>query len=226
MRASTTSNKRGRSRQVRSHRPQPHALAWRSIAVIACFGFLGCQSCLSGEPAREEAPRSPTPPPQAVPPRAETLEGEADNEKRREEPAGDESGLGAPATGAPAVPRRAAPSSAAKPSTGALREQKAGARARTAPAPEEAPAAADDEPAQGRLGQPQQLMERLDRAMRSGAADCPSAEARKKAVCDLAGQICQLVDRDPNVASVLQYCADAKERCSEASRRTRERCER
>lgn len=224
MRASTTSNKRGRSRQVRSHRPQPHALAWRSIAVIACFSALGCQSCVSGEPAREEAPRSPAPPPpQAVQPQAETLEGEADKEMRREEPASDATGLGAPVA---APPKRAAPSSAAKPSTRALPEQKAGARGRAAQAPAEAPGGADDELAKGRLEQPEQLMERLDRAMRSGAADCPSAESRRKAVCDLAGQICQLVDRDPNVASVVQYCRDAKERCSEASRRTRERCER
>ena len=224
MRASTASNKRGRSRKVRSHRPQPHTLAWRSIAVIACFGVLGCQSCMSGEPAREEAPRSPAPPsPEAVQPQAETSEGEADKEMRREEPASDATGLGVPSQPAPA---RAAPTSAPKASSGALREQKGGARRRAAPAPAETPGAADDELTKSRLEQPEQLMERLDRAMRSGAADCPSAETRKKAVCDLAGQICQLVDRDPNVASVIQYCADAKERCSEASRRTRERCER
>lgn len=66
----------------------------------------------------------------------------------------------------------------------------------------------------------------LGRAVKLGAPDCPSAESRKKAVCDLAGQICQLVERDPNVASVAQYCEDAKQRCSEATRRTAARCER
>ena len=201
-------------------RPLPHALAWPYIAAIACFGVLGCQSCMSGEPAPQEAPRSPAPPPpEPVRPQAETLEGEADKEMRREEPASDATSLGAP--------KKAAPSSAPKGSSGAPPEQKPAARGRArALAPAEAPGAADDELTKGRLDQPEQLMERLDRAMRSGAADCPSAETRKKAVCDLAGQICQLVDRDPNVASVVQYCADAKERCSEASRRTRERCER
>jgi hypothetical protein len=205
---------------VRSH-PLPHALAWPYIAVITCVGVLGCQSCMSGEPARQEAPRSPAPPPAApAQPQAESPEGEADKEMRREEPASDESSLGAP--------KKAEPSSAAKARSRSIREQNGAARGRAAPAPApaEAPGAADDALTKGHLAQPEQLMERLDRAMRSGAADCPSAETRKKAVCDLAGQICQLVDRDPNVASVVQYCADAKERCSEASRRTRERCER
>jgi hypothetical protein len=71
---------------------------------------------------------------------------------------------------------------------------------------------------------PHALRQRLDRAYRAGSPDCPSARDRKKAVCDLASQICQLIDRDPNVASVAEYCADAKDRCAEAERRTRERC--
>lgn len=209
--------------QLRSHRPRSHSLAWRSIAVISCFGVLGCQSCMSREPAREEAPRSPAPaPPEPVQPQEETLEGESDNEMRREEPARDQRSVGTPMK---AAPERPAPTSAPKASSVARPERKAGARGR-AQAPAEAPGAADDELQKGRIEQPEQLMERLDRAVRSGAADCPSAETRKKAVCDLAAQICELVDRDPNVASVVQYCADAKERCSEASRRTRERCER
>jgi hypothetical protein len=175
---------------------------------------------MSGEPAREEAPRTPAPPPpEPAKPQAETPEGEAATEMRREAPASDESSLGAP--------KKAAPSSAPKASSGALPEEKPAARQRRqAPARAVGPGAADDELTKGRLEAPEQLMERLDRAMRSGAADCPSAETRKKAVCDLAGQICQLVERDPNVASVVQYCADAKERCNEASRRTKERCER
>ena len=68
------------------------------------------------------------------------------------------------------------------------------------------------------------LRERLGRAYRAGSPDCPSARDRKKAVCDLASQICQLTDRDPNVASVAEYCSEAKERCTEAERRTQERC--
>lgn len=198
-----------------SHRSRPFTLAWRSIAIISSLGALGCQSCMSGEPAREEAPHTPAPPPpEPTPAPAETLEGEADQEMRREEPVKEERRMGAP--------RSAAPTSAPRASSGALPEQKGGARGRAA----ETPGAADDALKKGRLTQPEQLMERLERAVSSGAADCPSAETRKKAVCDLAGQICQLVDRDPNVASVVQYCADARERCSEATRRTRQRCER
>lgn len=68
------------------------------------------------------------------------------------------------------------------------------------------------------------LRQRLDRAYRAGSPDCPSARERKKAVCDLATQICQLTDRDPNVASVAEYCSEAKARCSQADRRTQERC--
>lgn len=68
------------------------------------------------------------------------------------------------------------------------------------------------------------LRQRLERAYRAGSPDCPSARDRKRAVCDLASQICQLTDRDPNVASVAEYCSEAKERCSEAERRTQERC--
>lgn len=218
MRASTASNKRVRSRKVSSHRSRPSTLAWRSIAIVSCLGALGCQSCMSGEPAREEAPRAPTPPPpEPAPAPAETLEGdEADQEMRREEPAKDERRMGAPSGAAPTTAPRA--------SSGALPERKGEARRRAAEA--EAPGAADDALKRRSLSQPEQLMDRLERAVRSDAADCPSAETRKKAVCDLANQICQLVERDPNVASVVQYCADAKERCSQASRRTRERCER
>ena len=72
----------------------------------------------------------------------------------------------------------------------------------------------------------QSLVQRLDDAVRLGTPDCPSARQRKTAICDLARQICELVDRDPNVASVAQYCDDAKQRCSEAEQRTIERCDR
>jgi hypothetical protein len=72
----------------------------------------------------------------------------------------------------------------------------------------------------------QALVQRLDDAVGLGTPDCPSARNRKTAICDLARQICELVDRDPNVASVAQYCDDAKQRCSEAGQRTIERCER
>jgi hypothetical protein len=70
----------------------------------------------------------------------------------------------------------------------------------------------------------QLLRQRLDEAVKLSTPDCPSARERKQAICDLANQICQLVDRDPDVASVESYCDDAKQRCSAAERRTAQRC--
>ncbi len=70
------------------------------------------------------------------------------------------------------------------------------------------------------------LRQRLDRAYRASSPDCPTARDRKRAVCDLATQICELTDRDPNVASVAEYCEEAKRRCTDAERRTGERCPR
>jgi hypothetical protein len=55
--------------------------------------------------------------------------------------------------------------------------------------------------------------------------DCPSARERKQAICDLAQQICQMVDRDPDIASVESYCDDARQRCSDAEKRTAQRCQ-
>ena len=42
--------------------------------------------------------------------------------------------------------------------------------------------------------------------------------------CDIAARICQLTQTDPDVASVEDYCDQAQHRCSDAGRRTRERC--
>jgi hypothetical protein len=55
-------------------------------------------------------------------------------------------------------------------------------------------------------------------------SDCPSARERSKAICDLANQICGLLDHDPDVASVEGYCSNARQRCEMARRRTAERC--
>jgi hypothetical protein len=68
------------------------------------------------------------------------------------------------------------------------------------------------------------LRQRLQKALQQATPDCPSARSRKQAICDLANQICQMVDRDPEIASVEAYCTDAKQRCSEAGQRTAERC--
>lgn len=68
------------------------------------------------------------------------------------------------------------------------------------------------------------LRQRLQDALRQATPDCPAARSRKQAICELAHQICQMVDRDPEIASVEAYCADARQRCSEAEQRTAERC--
>lgn len=68
------------------------------------------------------------------------------------------------------------------------------------------------------------LRRRLDRVYGASTPDCPSARERKKAVCDLATQICSLTERDPNVASVAEYCEDARRRCLDARQRTSRRC--
>jgi hypothetical protein len=106
------------------------------------------------------------------------------------------------------APTRARPASKARPN--AAEAPKAGADAEDSIGQEPSPSEA--------------LRQRLDRAYGAQSTDCPSARDRKKAVCDLAGQICSLTDRDPNVASVAEYCDDARRRCSEAERRTEERC--
>jgi hypothetical protein len=70
---------------------------------------------------------------------------------------------------------------------------------------------------------PKALFEELQN-LKLATADCPSARDRTKAICDLASQICGLMDRDPDVASTVEYCHNAKARCSDAARRTTERC--
>lgn len=166
---------------------------------------------VSAEPA-SAAPPIPTPPPGAPMPSATSVE-------RRASPADDQGGADLNRSGA----GRAAPSPPLAP-------QKPAAKARSGARTEVSAEA--DRPLGGALRAepepdpeaPARLRQRLDRAYRANTPDCPSARERKKAVCDLASQICQLIDRDPNVASVAEYCAEAKERCTAAERRTAERC--
>jgi hypothetical protein len=167
-------------------------------------------------------------------------------------PAGDNTPSSAPATEpAPApqaptlqtVPAPATPPAAEKadaPASGAGNA----ARAVGVAAPREVPASRPESKSRKRSGAPSksatdrfdgelesapepapaELRRQLDRAYRASSPDCPSARDRKKAVCDLATQICALTDRDPNVASVAEYCDDARRRCNDAERRTSERC--
>lgn len=195
---------RERARRERARR--------RGLALVVLASALGC---FTQKPSGETAPSAPTtpapereeaaPPP---PPPAETLV-----EQKKEAPA---SGQGAvPSSPAAEPARRSAPvqPAPAKPASKArsARPESAAERAIGGNADD----AERDAPA---------LRQRLDRAYRAGSPDCPSARERKKAVCDLATQICQLTDRDPNVASVAEYCSEAKQRCSQAEQRTQERC--
>ncbi len=155
------------------------------------------------------------PPPGATLPNAASVERRAAPADDRD--AAERSGSGnaapRPASSAPLAPQKPAAKkarSSARPEGAADEDRAIGGSLRAEPEPDtEAPA---------------RLRQRLDRAYRANTPDCPSARERKKAVCDLASQICQLIDRDPNVASVAEYCAEAKERCTAAERRTAERC--
>jgi hypothetical protein len=188
-------------------------------------GALGALSLLLGcytqRPKSENAPSAaPAPPPPASAIQTAPPAPQESLELKREEPTkgkdAAERTTGSSATGA-AVP---APASAPL-----APRQKAAGKARSA-APPETVQDRNDRPivrAEG-AAPSDELRQRLERAYRAGTPDCPSARDRRKAVCDLAAQICQLIDRDPNVAAVAEYCADAKERCADAQRRTEERC--
>jgi hypothetical protein len=88
------------------------------------------------------------------------------------------------------------------------------------PVPDDAPAPAARAK---KSASPKALFEQLQ-SLKLATPDCPSARDRSKAICDLASQICGLMERDPDVASTLEYCHNAKSRCTEATRRTSERC--
>ena len=112
------------------------------------------------------------------------------------------------------------------------REQRAQPRTESAPAarrkmisPERDDRATDEvAPRKSAPTSPDLLRQRLGAAVNLATPDCPAARERKQAICDLAAQICRLVDDDPNVASVMQYCDNARKRCGEAGERISERC--
>jgi hypothetical protein len=184
----------------------PLAVAGACLLALACFARKP-----SSDGAPSAAPEAPppaaevqtAPPAPAAEPLEEKRETPTLGEDGRERSRG--TGAAAPAP-APLVPQK-------QPATKARRS-----------AQPEADMEHDDRAPGASESSSDRLRQRLDRAYRAGAPDCPAARDRKKAVCDLAAQICQLIDRDPNVAAVAEYCADAKERCAEAQRRTEERC--
>jgi hypothetical protein len=193
----------------------------RATGLVFCAGLLLAipsmiGGCLSPPPSRESAPSPVPPPPAAAPAQATPHEAPA-------------SAPGAPATATEGkASTGAAPGEMRPPGTDETRRDRPAAAARAAS--KRARGVAEQSADDGLGGaspepqKPAELRAQLERAERAATPDCPSARERKKAVCDLAGQICRLTDRDPNVASVAEYCADAKQRCTDAERRTAQSC--
>jgi hypothetical protein len=185
---------------------------WPSLGLLLLgLGLTGCGKAgpvevpsQNGKPAEPAAPEpKPEAAPQSVSP--STLEKDRAAE---EAPAARQLAPPAPATSAKPAgqARRAAPSKAAP-------------RAQRNDTGDSL-----DWSVSGAAPRPPLLRQRLAELLKQSTPDCPSARDRKQAICDLASQICQLVDRDPDVASVESYCEDAKQRCSDAQRRTAQRC--
>jgi hypothetical protein len=185
----------------------------------ALLGAAACQACFAKEPAREAAPPAP-PPPAAAPdpaPAAPVAPAEAPATEAVESAEPSRASGGAPEQKktAPKVGRsRSAPVSG-------LRERREASEERDDSAADAEEAA----PRKSKGSSAELLMQRLGTAENLGTPDCPSARDRKRAICDLAAQICRLVDNDPNVASVVEYCSDARKRCSDAEHRIAQRCE-
>ncbi len=166
------------------------------------------QACLSQEPSREV-------PPPAVPESQAPTTPEAEETSTPAPPAEKEA---APSRAESAEPSAAPPAQAA-PKSAADAE----ARSPSKPSAPRARAARPGASGSG-LEAPDTLMQRLDREVSLSTPDCPSARDRKKSICDLATQICRLVERDPNAASTERYCDEARQRCSDAEERTSLRC--
>lgn len=177
----------------------------RWLLAGGCLGLF--LACLRPSPAPEGAPPSPAPAEAPAAPSAPASAAPAPPPAaadRQQAPLGGEPGVG---SGAP-KPEPEPPESKSKKRPASPRKSSAVDLA----GPEDEAPAADD------------LRRRLDRAYGAASPDCPSARDRKKAVCDLATQICSLTERDPNVASVAEYCDEARRRCSNAQRRTSAVC--
>jgi len=188
---------------------------------LAALGLVCGLGCFTQKPSHESAPSAPAAPAAAPPEPEPALDvapppaaADVMEQKKSEQPPSSEHLVAPSPSAAPA--RRAAPA----PAKPASKSRASSASPEGAAESERAIGGGADDAERDAPA----LRQRLDRAYRAGSPDCPSARERKKAVCDLATQICQLTDRDPNVASVAEYCSEAKNRCSQAERRTQERC--
>jgi len=179
------------------------------LSIFACTVF-ACTKEAPREPPPRAQEEQPAPAPKtSAPALAPTAEPEvAPAEPERQDESGSAYDFGAK----PAAPTKPAAKVRARP------EAPAAGPPRRSDGDHRAKSKEDDSP--------EALRRELSKAVELSTPDCPAARERKQAICDLAGQLCQLVDRDPDVASVESYCADARQRCSEAERRTAERCPR
>ena len=205
---------------------RPFGLATPRPIFAALTALALCAGCFTKEAPREApppahepsvappvsaspAPESPSPPPPSPPPPGES-DGDFDF------------GMG-PAARTPVKPG-AKPEQQRQPLDD--KKPKSDARPRkAAPAPKAAAESKRELESGSDVARANALMEQLRSTRSVPAADCPGARAQRDTICALAERICRLVDRDPNVASIADYCSEARQRCVDAGRRTAERCD-
>lgn len=188
------------------------ALLCLALSSNACLNERAPEAAPAAPPPRARDAAPPTPPSTPQPPYATPPAGEEAEPAPAASPE--------PATGGPKR-KATAPSAAPAPAKPSPRRDNVPER-RRAVAAEDA-----EEDAKGSdTASPEALFEELGRIAELSAPDCPSARERNQSICELAARICRLVDRDPNVASVGDYCSEARRRCADAQRRTAERCDR
>lgn len=197
------------------------------ILTSACIVCIGASSC--GRPESTPVPAIGGSPIQApsVPP-IQPSEDVAEKEIEERAPAQlfEQSSKSSSEQAVETLPTQPPRSSAAK-SRGGASPKKAKARRRTIANPRIADSSDDLRgPEIKQIPLPLEVLQRrLGKAHSRAAVDCESATERQQSICDLSEQICQMIDRDPNVASLASYCTQARERCRQAKLRTADQCE-
>jgi hypothetical protein len=195
----------------------------RGLVLAALSALALCAGCFTKEAPREvsPAPREPsapappsaapaTAPPPSPPPPPSASDGDFDFALPPAEPA--------PSTPA-ARPEEAKPKSDLRPRRAAPARPEGSAAPKAATESKRELESGDD------VARANALIAQLRSTRSVPAADCPGARAQRDTICALAARICRLVERDPNVASIADYCAEARQRCVDAGRRTAERCD-